>query len=159
MHTICGTHVQCMYNVWTCIYCVCTCTYNVHNVLTSCLNRFLWPPQRCRCRTEGYYSAPGGWVWGQSRHYWNGGGHQQVYLWLGEPGAFLFWQPVHIAKQAACSCRHNWQQNVACCSFGRRISSHNGWGTAKKVHAFRALIVQAHSGIQVNEYYIHVYNM
>ena len=95
----------------------------------------------------------------QARCCRNRGGHQQVYQWPGWPGASRFWQTAYIAKQAASSCRHKWQQYVAYCSFGRRLSSQNGWGTAEEVHAFWALIVQARSGIQVNKYYIHVYTM
>ncbi len=144
------------------------------HVLTSCPNRFSWPTQRCRCRTKGHLPAllcKGGWGWRQSlsrrgwfflckagccRKRW---GHQQVYQWLGEPGAILFGQLAYIAKQAACSSHYNWQQNVSCCSFGRRLSSQRGWGRAENIHSSRACIVQVHSGIQVKEYYIHVYTM
>ncbi len=153
--------------------CVHVYTTYVHGI-TNCLNRFSWPTQRCRCRGEGYplaLSCKGLCGSGQSlsRRWWyflcqarccrNRGGHQQVYQWPGEPGVSRFWQAAYIAKQGASSCRHKWQQDVAYCSFGRRLSSRNGWGTAEEVCAFWALIVQAHSGIQVNKYYIHVYTM
>ena len=186
MYNVC----TCLYNVCTRLYNVCTCATHVNvytlyvhvytlyvhvytrfTTLTSCLNRFSWLSQRCRCPSA--LLCKGQWGWGQSLSgrwwfFWchvrccrNRGGHQQVYQWLGEPGASWFWQTAFIAKQAACSCRHNWQQDVALCSIGRRLSSHYGWGTAEKVYAFRAPIVQARSGIQVNEHniHIHVYTM
>ena len=60
---------------------------------------------------------------------------------------------------SACPSCNNRQQNVACCSIGRRLSSQNGRGAAEKVHAFRAVIVQARCGIHVYTMYIHVCTM
>ncbi len=155
-----------------------TKTFQAHTGLNQLYLQVFVTTQRCR--TEGYPTALfckggyGSYGWGQSlsRRWlvflckalrnWNRGGHQQVYQWLGVSGAILFWEPAYVAKQAACSCWyhwHNWQQNVACCSFGMRLSSYNRWGTAEEVRSFRALIVQARCGIQVNENYILVYTM
>ncbi len=75
---------------------------------------------------------------------------QQVF----EPGASWFRQVAFIAEQAASSCRHKWQQDVAYWGFGRWLSSQNGcqWGTAEEAYSFWAVIVQAHSGIQTCTY-------
>ena len=148
----------------------------VHGI-TSCPNRFSRPTARCRCRSEGYPSAfkflcSGRYGCRQSlsRRWWfflwqarccrNRGGHQQVYQWLGEPGAIWFWQVAFIAKQTASSCRHVWQQDVSYWGVGGRLSSQNEWGTAEEVYAFWALIVPTRSGVQVLEYYIiiHTFN-
>ena len=177
MYVLCSNiYKPCTYNVQTCTYKYIWKYIHVYvmyiHILTCSPIRFSWPTPRCR--TQGYpsaFSCQGGRGWGQSlsRRWWfflcktrfsrNWGGHQQVYERLGKPGKILFWQPAFIAKQTACSCCHEWQHNVACCSFGRSLFSYHGWGTAEKVHAFGALIVQARSGIQVNEYYIIVYTM
>ena len=45
-----------MYIVCTCMNHVCTCIYHVHGI-TSCLNRFSWPTERCRYRSERHPSA------------------------------------------------------------------------------------------------------
>ena len=163
-------HVPLMYNVCTCLYIVCTCIYTVHNfnqlsqqifVAVTEMQMSLSPLMQGTMRMGAVPVRKMVIFWCQARCCRNRGGHQQVYQWLGEPGASWFWQTAFIAKQAACSCCHNWQQDVAYCSIGRRLSSHYGWGTAEKVHAFRAPIVQARSGIQVNEHniHIHVYTM
>ena len=79
MYNVC----TCLYNVCTRLYNVCTCATHVHvytlyvhvytlyvhvytrfTTLTSCLNRFSWPSQRCRCPSA--LLCKGRWGWGQS---------------------------------------------------------------------------------------------
>ena len=165
-----------MYNVYTLhdtvhVVYIHVCTLHILD-LTSCPNRISWNTQRCS--TEWYSSVllcKGGSRFWQSlsrwwlfflckaRRCWNRGGHQQVYEWLGEPGAIWFWQTADFTQEASCPICNKRQQNVACCSIGRRVSSQNGRGAAEEVHAFRAVIVQARCGIQVNTMYIHVCTM
>ncbi len=166
----------CIYNVNTCLYNVCKCIYNVCTWYNQLSQQVFVPNTEMLMQGLGIshrslmqgtmriravpvqkmviFFMPDQMLQKQRSH-------QQVYQWPGEPGASRFWQTAYIARQAASSCRHKWQQDVTYCSFGRtqRLSSHNGWGTAEQVYTFWALIVQAHSGKQVNKYYIHVYTM
>jgi hypothetical protein len=64
LHTICSTHVQRMYSfihsmyMYIQFYTQYVHVYTIYiHILTSCPNRFSWPTQRCRTRTEGYPSA------------------------------------------------------------------------------------------------------
>ena len=53
-HWIIGAHVHSMSMYEPYMYNV--CTMYVHGI-NSCLNRFSWSTERCRCRTEGHPSA------------------------------------------------------------------------------------------------------
>ena len=111
-HWINSAHVHSMSMYEPCMYNV--CTMYVHGI-TSCLNRFSWSTERCRCRTEGHpsalcFSGRYGWRQSLSRRWWlfwcqvrcwrYRGGHQQVSRRLGEPGGSWFWQAAFIAQQA-----------------------------------------------------------
>ncbi len=158
-------YIQCIYNVCTCVYNVCT-WYNRLSQQVFVANTEMpmqrWGISHCslmhgtmRIRAVPVQKMVIFFMPGQMLQKQRRPSTSLSVAWIAR--SKQIWQTAYIAKQAASYCCHKWQQYFAYCSFGRKLSSQKGWGTAEEVYAFWARIEQAHSGIQVNKYYIHVY--
>ncbi len=140
MQTISHAHVQYMkmYNVHT-WYTPNQSNHILHS--TSCPNRFSWPTQICSMEwSPSALFYKGGWGWGQSlsraRHYWNWGGHQQVYQWLEVSGAILICKSAYLLSKLpvpVTTTGSKMSHAAALEQFGGSLVSENGWGTAEKV--------------------------